>query len=120
MLSFYFFLSIARLLLGWNPCYNNNSAFNTGLRNEELVKAEAYHNCKNLVKWSGFLSILALSLVTGMKFFLHYPDCGLLKYKLLFNQAIFPRTPEKQIFNVHILFCYEGNLPVGDFHTIDL
>ena len=93
----------------------SNSAFDTGLRNEELVKAEAYHNCKNLVKWSGFLSILALSSVTGMKFFSHYPDCGLLKYKLLFNQAISPRKPEKQIFNVHILFCYEGNLPVGDF-----
>ena len=93
----------------------SDSEFNTGLINEELVKAEAYHNFKNLAKWSGFLSILALSSVTGMKFFSHYPDCGLLKYKLLFNQAISARMPEKQSFHVHILFCYEGNLPVGDF-----
>ena len=93
----------------------SSSAFDTGLRNEDLVKAEAVHNCKYLNKWSGFLSILALSSVTNMEICSHYPDCGLLKYKLLFNQTIMPRVLKKPCLKLHILFCYEGNLPVGNF-----
>ena len=93
----------------------SSSAFDTGLRNEDLVKAEAVHNCKYLNKWFGFLSILALSSVTNMEICSHYPYCGLLKYKLLFNQTIMPRVLKKPCLKLHILFCYEGNLPVGNF-----
>ena len=113
------FLNMGHHSILWKVCFvfqSSSSAFDTGLRNEDLVKAEAVHNCKYLNKWSGFLSILALSSVTNMEICSHYPDCGLLKYKLLFNQTIMPRVLKKPCLKLHILFCYEGNLPVGNFH----
>ena len=58
-----------------------------GFTGDSLVRAEAISNCKDK-KWSSFLCMLALSSVVNRNIISLYPDCGELKYKLLFNQQI--------------------------------
>lgn len=94
----------------------SDSAFNTDLRGEDLVRAEAVHICESFRGWSAFLSILALSSVVGKSILCYYPDFGLPKYKILFNQRIDPRLSSgNNSFCLHILFCYCGILPIGKF-----
>ena len=86
----------------------SKSSVDSGLKNEDAVKFEATSMLTTINKWSGFLSLLALSSVLGLKIFSYYPDSGLEKYRTLFNQEIFPRELVTSPFSLHILFCALG------------
>lgn len=88
--------------------YISASSIDSGLKGQQLVKAEAKSMIENINKWSGFLSILSLSSVLGLKIFTYYPDSGLEKYKSLFNQEIFPWDKLNSFLSLHILFCDLG------------
>ena len=79
----------------------------SGLANSDLVKQEAILNCSDK-KWSSFLCILGLSSILSGAICTYYPDCGELKYKLLFNRKVQPRwqVGQKPLEDFHILFCY--------------
>ena len=84
-----------------------------GFTGNSLVRAEAISKCKDK-KWSSFLCVLALSSVVNRNIISLYPDCGELKYKLLFNQQISPRVPlSAPADDLHILFSFIGTMPVG-------
>ena len=88
-------------------------AIDTNLSLDELVKAEAIFNCEDK-KWCGFLCLLALSTVTCRNIFSHYPDfdSNVIRWSLLFNQKIEPRSPVKPVSqDLRVLFCFEGMLP---------
>ena len=46
----------------------------------------------------------------------YYPDFGVEKWKLLFNQTVEPRPPLPSVSKLHILFCYDGDVLCRDFH----
>ena len=46
---------------------------------------------------------------------LFYPDCGGLRFKLLFNQQVHPRLPLATVSDdLHILFSFEGTVTAGE------
>nr|XP_047122999.1 uncharacterized protein LOC124806284 [Hydra vulgaris] len=67
----------------------------SGFENNNIIKAEAIANCESTEKWAGFLCLLGLSLVLSCNIVSCYPDFGVEKYKIFFNQAISPLTPIK-------------------------
>ena len=86
----------------------SDASINMDLVSENLVQHEAISNC-NAKSWSSFLCILALSSVIGRNIHSVYPDFGLLKEKLLFNQVVTPRSISTSS-DIFVLFCREGNL----------
>ena len=92
---------------------------------EELVQEEAVHNC-NDKNWSSFLCVLGLSSICGKNIECLYTDFGLIKYKLLFSQIIYPRITTPTTFeSFYLLFCCEGFLnefcaPFQNNHYIPL
>ena len=78
------------------------------------MKKEAIVNCSDK-KWSSFLCILGLSSVIDRNIVTYYPDCGERRWKLLFNRQIRSRSPlRKGLDDLHILFCFEGEIKSGD------
>lgn len=73
---------------------------------------EAILNCKDKTNAS-FLCILGLSSVTNRNISVMYPDCGELRFKILFNQRVNPRLPLKcKSDDLHILYrCYDSVPP---------
>ena len=59
----------------------------TGLTKDELVKQEAILNFAD-GKWASCLCILACSSVLCRNIYSYYPDCGELRYKLLYNRLV--------------------------------
>jgi len=56
------------------------------------------------------MSILGLATVIGRGISTHYPDFGLQKYKILFNNTVPPRIPcQKPNPEINILFCRHGH-----------
>ena len=95
-------------------CVSFNSSDTTSSC-EDLVKSEAIRNCHNK-SWSSFLCILALSSVISSRIFSYYPDCGLEKYKFLFNGEIKPRNWfSKNVPEVNLLFCFQGTFFSTEF-----
>ena len=89
-------------------------SLDTGSIEFDLVKQEAISNC-NAGKWSSFLCIMGLSSVLQRNIITYYPDCGELKFKLLFNRKVQPRLHAKKgLKDLHILFCYEGDIRPGE------
>ena len=89
-------------------------ALDTGSVKHDLVKQEAISNC-NSGKWPSFVCILGLSSVLRRSIFTYYPDCGELKFKLLFNCIVQPRLhAKKSVKDLHILFCHEGDIRPGE------
>ena len=81
-------------------------SLDSGLSGEDLVNVEAVSNCEDK-KWARFLCILGLSSVTNRTIFLFYPDCGELRFKLLFNQQVNPRLPPIIASDeLHLLFLF--------------
>lgn len=82
------------------------------MKSDELVKAES----KNTLfenRWSGFLD---LSSILKLDICSHYPDFGLVKYKILFDRLIFPRGSLSTSNRIlHILFCSIGSAKNSDF-----
>ena len=97
----------------------SHASVDSGLQGTDLVKVEAVCICKSFKKWSGFISILSLSSVISRRISTYYPDFGPEKYKAMFNQEIIPRcsvsVKSLPSFSVHVLFCYDGDLPFGSF-----
>ena len=77
-------------------------ALDTDSSKHELVKQEAISNCSS-GKWASFVCILGLSSVLRGSISTYYPDCGELKFKLLFNRIVQPRLHA----DLHVLFCHE-------------
>ena len=89
-------------------------SLDSGLSGEELVRVEAISNC-NDKKFASFLCILGLSSVTNRNITLFYPDCGGLRFKLLFNQQVHPRLPLATVSDdLHILFSFQGTVTAGE------
>ena len=70
-----------------------------------ILRNEAIKNCEEK-RYSSFICMIALSSVIKRRIISHYPDCGMYKYRLIFNTVINPRsflpvTPG----NVQILWC---------------
>ena len=85
-------------------------SFNSNISGVELVKLEAFNNCKKFT-WSSFLCILALSSVIQTSIQSLYPDNGLQKYRNIFNIMLDPRRVVHDEMNtINILFCHEGML----------
>ena len=85
-------------------------ALDTGSVKYDLVKQEAISNC-NSGKWPSLVCILGLSSVLRRSIFTYYPDCGELKFKLLFNCIVQPRLhAKKSVKDLHIFFCHEGDI----------
>ena len=61
--------------------------------------------------------MLGLSSAISVNISSYYPDCGLEKYKLLFNCKIEPDEVFKRTDEIHILFCFNGTVKTGDFFT---
>mgnify|MGYP001797985955 FL=1 len=68
-----------------------------------LIRYEAINNCE-LNRFSSFLCIVALSSVIRRRIVSHYPECGMAKYRLIFNTTINPRLFAKYS-DVHVLWC---------------
>ena len=83
---------------------------------EDIIKNEAILNCHDK-QWCSFLCMLGLSSAISVNISSYYPDCGLEKYKLLFNCKIEPREVFKRTDEIHILFCFNGTVKTGDFFT---
>ena len=92
----------------------SHSSVDTDMKGEDLVRSEAISNCKHKHMWSGFLCLFALSSVTDRTIVSYYPDFGVEKWKLLFNQTVEPPLPS--VSKLHILFCYDGDVLCRDFH----
>ena len=89
-------------------------SLDTGSVKFDLVKQEAISNC-NAGKWSSFLCIMGLSSILQRNIITYYPDCGELRFKLLFNRKVQPRLHTKKgLKDLHILFCYEGDIRPGE------
>ena len=89
-------------------------SLDSGSSGEELVKVEAISNCKDK-QFASFLCILGLSSVTNRNITLFYPDCGVLRFKLLFNQQINPHLSLATVSDdLHILFSFEGAVTAGE------
>ena len=71
------------------------AALDTGLTKDELVKQEAILNFTD-GKWASFLCILALSSVLCRNIYSCHPDCGELRYKLLYNRLVQSRQHVKK------------------------
>ena len=82
----------------------SHSSLDTGQIKSDLVKSEAKGLFLLPKKWSGFLSILALSSVLKHTIFTYYPDSGADTFVTLFNQEIHPRGLINSS-SLHILFC---------------
>nr|XP_047129330.1 52 kDa repressor of the inhibitor of the protein kinase-like [Hydra vulgaris] len=95
--------------------YLSHSALDSGFENNNIIKAEAIANCESTEKWAVFLCLLGLSSVLSCNIVSCYPDFGVEKYKIFFNQEISPRTPIKFCSPFYILFCYDGNFQSGTF-----
>ena len=81
-------------------------SLDSGLSGEDLVNVEVVSNCEDK-KWASFLCILGVSSVTNRTIFLFYPDCGELRFKLLFNQQVNPYLPPKIASDeLHLLFLF--------------
>lgn len=90
-------------------CFSlSKSSVDSGLRGEDLVKIEAVNMASNVCKWSSFVSVLAVSSVIKHKIITYYPDFGLIRYRKLFNQEVYPRESFNSTLTIHILFCYLG------------
>lgn len=86
-------------------------SLDSGLSGERLVKMEAILNCKDKT-YASFLCILGLSSVTNRNISVMYPDCGELRFKILFNQRVNPRLPLKcKSDDLHILYCCYDSVP---------
>ena len=84
------------------------------LSGEELVRVEAISTC-NDKRFASFLCILGLSSVTNKNINLFYPDCGRLRFKLLFNQQVHPRLPLATVSDdLHILFSFQDTVTAGE------
>ena len=96
------------------PMCVSKDCLDSNLTEDDLVRKEAILNCSGH-KWSSFLCILGLSSVFGTNIFTYYPDCGELRYKLLFNRLIKPRQHNHSIDldAIHLLFCFEGRVEPG-------
>ncbi|XP_066925711.1 nuclear pore complex protein DDB_G0274915-like isoform X2 [Clytia hemisphaerica] len=87
----------------------------TNLKGSALIKAEAKHNSSSNV-FSSFLCICALSTVTRRKIITFYPDQGLPRYKILFNNTtIIPRVDDSKLKPFKILFCNLSDHLNSDF-----
>ena len=84
-------------------------ALDTDSSKHELVKQEAISNCSS-GKWASFVCILGLSSVLRRSISTYYPDCGELKFKLLFNRIVQPRLHA----DLHVLVCREGDIRPGE------
>ncbi|XP_065678754.1 uncharacterized protein LOC124814433 [Hydra vulgaris] len=93
----------------------SHSALDSGFENNNIIKAEAIANCESTEKLAGFLCLLGLSSVLSCNIVSCYPDFGVEKYKIFFNQEISPRTPIKFCSIFYILFFYDGNFQSGTF-----
>ena len=63
------------------------------------------------------MCMLALSSAIKGKIISHYPDSGDTMYRLLFNQAIFPRIQNSQQKAFNLLFCRCE--PLGNFRKFE-
>lgn len=90
-------------------------ALDSGSSGEELVRVEAIFICTDK-QWASFLCILGLSSVTNRNITLFYPDCGEIRFKLLFNQQVNPRLPLATTASddLHILFSFQGAVTAGE------
>ena len=89
----------------------SNFSLETNAHDSCLVKEEAKYNSRAKA-WSSFISILALSSVIKRSIITSYPDFGLVKYRLPFNQQIFPRDDDCGFSPFRILFCNMSKTPV--------
>ena len=105
LLNHFFYLSL------------KNGTLDPNLKNkEDTVKREAILNYQNFA-WSSFMCMLGLSSAIKGKIISHYPDSGDAMYRLLFNQAIFPRIQNSQQKAFNLLFCRCG--PLGNFRKFE-
>ena len=66
---------------------------------------------KNLQAFFVFL----VSSVANKNINLFYPDCGRLRFTLLFNQQVHPRLPLATVSDdLHILFSFQGTVTAGE------
>ena len=100
----------------------SHKTLDTGLSSDEAVKEEAINNCHDKA-WSSFLCILGLSSVIQRSIHSLYPDFGLHRNKVLFNQLISPRVAVSST-PLFILFCRDGpvvkSVPFQSNHFVPL
>ena len=100
------------------PLSVSHRAFDSSLSGRELVKVEAILNCHDKT-WSSFLCILGLASVTNRNILSYYPDFGEQKFRLLFNCKVEPCPPLRSLLDLHILFCFRGEVKSGEIFKPD-
>ena len=80
----------------------------------KVVQLEAIKTCQSGT-WVGLMSILALSSIINKNINVFYPDCGNLKYKLLFGSQVHPRISSNICDEVNLFYVMHGSkLKAGD------
>ena len=87
----------------------SNSALKSNVTKSLLVIEESKKNVKNYV-WAPFLCILSLSSVIKRSIITCYPDFGIAKYRVVFNQKVLPRCKDNCFVPFRILFCGLSNV----------
>ena len=94
-------------------CHNT---LDTGVSSDKAVKEEDINNCRNNA-WSSFLYMLGLSSVIQRSIYSLYPDFGLHRNKVLFNQLITLRVTVSLSSCPYCIIC---TLSIKPFCTIDI